>query len=186
MPVVSSVMLRLGKRSRWQVCGVCVWLTGSVAVAGFCGRELPLSGVAADARGHDSSLRGCQRKCECGVTLGVTQWELQAGVCARERRLYTNRARYGPSQSLDVLLFPRVPRPMPDGYGRIRNHFILILQPAHTMHNTPAHNLLIPRTTFQQKPIRSAHVDKDKDIEVRPWVQAILKAVMHNQQTRYC
>ena len=43
---------------------------------------------------------------------------LQAGVCACGRRLFYKRARDGPSQSLDVPLVPRVPRPMPDGTNR--------------------------------------------------------------------
>ena len=90
---------------------------GSVALAPVDGRELPLAGVAADARGRTASLGGWRRTCECGITLGVAQWELQAGVCACGRRLLYKRARDGPSQSLDVPLVPRVPRPMPDGYG---------------------------------------------------------------------
>ena len=92
---------------------------GWVALARVGGRELPWSGVAADARGHAVSLGGWRRTCECGITLGVAQWELQAGVCACGRRLGVlyKRARDGPSQSLDVPLVPRVPRPMPDGYG---------------------------------------------------------------------
>ena len=80
-------------------------------------RELPLSCVAADARGLGASSGGWRRTCECGIWLGVAQWELQAGVCACGRRLLYKRARDGPSQSLVVPLVPRVPRPMPDGYG---------------------------------------------------------------------
>ena len=90
---------------------------GSVALAPFDGRELPLTSVAADARGRAASLGGWRRTCECGITLAVAQWELQAEVCACGRRLLYKRARDGPSQSLDVPLVPRVPRPMPDGYG---------------------------------------------------------------------
>ena len=66
---------------------------------------------------HAVSSGGWRRTCECGITLGVAQWELQAGVCACGRRLLYKRARDGPSQSLDVPLVSRVPRPMPDGYG---------------------------------------------------------------------
>ena len=80
-------------------------------------RELPLSGGAADARGLGASSGGWRRTCECGIWLGVAQWELQAGVCACGRRLFYKRARDGPSQSLDVPLVPQVPRLMPDGYG---------------------------------------------------------------------
>ena len=90
---------------------------GCVTLARVGGRELPWSGVAAHARGHAVSSGGWRRTCECGITLGVAQWELQAGVCACGRRLLYKRARDGPSQSLDVPLVPRVPRPMPDGYG---------------------------------------------------------------------
>ena len=90
---------------------------GCVALTRVGGRELPWSGVAADARGHAVPSGGWRRTCECGITLGVAQWELQAGVCACGRRLLYKRARDGPSQSLDVPLVPRVPRPMPDGYG---------------------------------------------------------------------
>ena len=89
----------------------------SMALARVDDRELPLSGVAADARGHGSSSGGWRRTCECCTWLGVAQWELQAGVCACGRRLLYKRARDGPFQSLDVPLVPRVPRPMPDGYG---------------------------------------------------------------------
>ena len=96
-----------------------------VALARVGGRELTLSGVAADARGHAVSLGNWRRTCKCGITLGVVQWgcsgagvcELQAGVCACGRRLLHKRARDSPSQSLDVPLVPRVSRPMPDGYG---------------------------------------------------------------------
>ena len=60
---------------------------------------------------------GWRRTCVCGIWLGVAQWDMQAGVCACGRRLLYKRARDGPSQSLDVPLVPRAPRPMPDGYG---------------------------------------------------------------------
>ena len=90
---------------------------GCVALTRVGGRELPWSGVAADTRGHAVSSGSWRRTCECGITLGVAHWELQTGVCACGRRLLYKRARDGPSQSLDVPLVPRVPRPMPDGYG---------------------------------------------------------------------
>ena len=89
----------------------------SEALARADGRELPLSGVAADARGHGACSDGWRRTCECGIWLGVAKWELQAGVCACGRRLLYKRARDGPAQSLVVPLVPRVPRLMPDGYG---------------------------------------------------------------------
>ena len=89
----------------------------SAALARVDGRELPLSGVAADARGHGACSDGWRRTCECGIWLGVAQWELRAGVCACGRRLLYQRARDGPAQSLVVPLVPRVPNsPMPDGY----------------------------------------------------------------------
>ena len=89
----------------------------AMALARADDRKLPLSGVAADARGHVASLDGWRRTCECGIWLGVAQWELQARMCACGRRLFYKRARDGPSQSFDVPLVPRVPRPMLDGYG---------------------------------------------------------------------
>ena len=91
----------------------------SIALARDDDRELPLSGVAADARGHGASLDRWRRisMCECGIWLGVAQWELQAGVCACECRLIYKQALDRLSPSLHVLLVPRVPRPMPDGYG---------------------------------------------------------------------
>ena len=60
---------------------------------------------------------GWHRTCVCGIRLIVAEWDMQAGVCACGRRLLYKRARAGPSQSLDVPLVLRVPRPMPDGYG---------------------------------------------------------------------
>ena len=81
------------------------------------GRALaPLGGAGAVCE-RDLSSDGWRRTCWCGIWLSVAQWELQSGVCACGRRLSTKRARDGPSQSLDVPLVPRVPRPMPDGYG---------------------------------------------------------------------
>ena len=81
------------------------------------GRALAPMGGAGDVRGRELSSDGCLRTCWCGIWLSVAQWELQSGVCACGRRLSTKRARDGPSQSLDVPLVPRMPRPMPDGYG---------------------------------------------------------------------
>ena len=54
----------------------------SMALARVDDRELPLPGVAADARGRGASSGGWRCTCECGIWLGVAQWELQAGVCA--------------------------------------------------------------------------------------------------------
>ena len=87
------------------------------AAAQVAGRELALSGVTADASGGGPSSEGWRRTCVCGIWLGVAQWDMQAGVCACGRRLLYKRAGDGPSQSLDVPLVPRAPRPMPDGYG---------------------------------------------------------------------
>ena len=87
-----------------------------LAAARVAGRELALSGVAADASGGGPSSDGRRRTCVCGIWLGVAQWDMQAGVCACGRRLLYKRARDGPSQSLEVPLVPRAPRPMPDGY----------------------------------------------------------------------
>ena len=87
------------------------------AAARVAGRELALSGVTADASGSGPSSDGWRRTCVRGVWLGVAQWDMQAGVCACGRRLLYKRARDGPSQSLDVPLVPRAPRPMTDGYG---------------------------------------------------------------------
>ena len=105
---------------------------GESAAAWESGRDLPLSGVAADASGGGPSSDGWRRTCVCGIWLGVAEWDLQAGVCACGRRLFYKRARDGPPRSLDVQLVPRVPRPMPDGYGQIHNPFTLLL---FTLHN---------------------------------------------------
>ena len=90
----------------------------SVALARVDDRELPLSGVAAEARSHGASSDGWRRTCECGIWLGVARWELQAGCALVGAASYTNGLGMALSQSLDVPLVPRVPRPMRDGRSR--------------------------------------------------------------------
>ena len=63
-----------------SVRSVRVFGADESAAARVAGRELALSGVAADASGGGPSSDGWRRTFVCGIWLGVAQWDMQAGV----------------------------------------------------------------------------------------------------------